>query len=664
MAKRHSNHGGNLESMFLRLEELVLANSGEDEFEEVFKLLVAKLYAQLTGQAERFTAKGTQRETARQIHALLRDALEKWPGILEEDARFRLVDEHLHVCVEALAMHDVSRDGLDVLDSFFEFMVSRTAKGNKGQYFTPRYVVDFCVRMLKPRSDETVLDPACGSGGFLFHALAYVRQAERLDEAAAARYCSASLWGFDIDPRAIRVAKALMVLAGDGRSQLFRLNSLLRPDMAFLSGQSTSGDFADLTVEHVVAERRPSHEGFDVILTNPPFAGEVMERHILDGYHASRGKQRVERDVLFIERCVDLLRPGGRLAMVLPHNKFASSEFANDRARLLNTCKVLGVVALPRNTFLPHTHQKASILFLQKRASGGDMQPDEDIFLAVSEREGKNTKGKLRRRPGAASNGPQWTWVDHDLEDIERAFSACRAGETISFGAGSAGITAKRISELGPALVLAPERYDMRRSALHRAGDESQHVVLGDIVDIVTRTVSPASKAASERTFIVLDTSDVREGFIVGRKVRVAGTSIGSTKKTFAKGDVLVSRLRPYLRQVGIADHGFVLNANGAELACSTEFFVLRSKSGMDIGFLVPYLLSAPVQEVLAAAQEGGHHPRFDESVLLSLPLPSSLLENQAGCSHAIAIAANRYREAESLVQEAVRKADAIIKPE
>lgn len=434
MAKRHSNRGGSLESMFMRLEELVLANSGEDEFEEVFKLLVAKLYAELNRQPLRFSAGKTEGETSASIQSLLRDAQKKWPGILEENAKSLLTDEHLHVCVEALATHDISGNGLDVLDSFFEFMVSRAAKGSKGQYFTPRHVVDFCVRMLQPSLDETVLDPACGSGGFLFHALDYVRSAENLSGIELEKYCGTNLWGFDIDARAVRVAKALMILAGDGRSNLIRLNSLLRTDMGDLLAQSDQDDLGKITVEDVVRAKRRKHKGFDLILTNPPFAGEVLERQILDGYEASRGKQRIERDVLFIERCVDLLRPGGRMAIVLPHNKFAANEFSGNREWLLKTCRVLGVVGLGRHTFLPHTHQKASVLFLQKRTPGNNKNIDENIFFAVSDKDGKNSRGQLIAKPGSTETDGQWFWVDHDLAEIVTAFSEFCLREGIDMG--------------------------------------------------------------------------------------------------------------------------------------------------------------------------------------------------------------------------------------
>src|SRR6185312_43885 len=105
--------------------------------------------------------------------------------------------------------HTLSNESLEVLDGFFEFLVSRGEKGAKGQYFTPRHVVELCVRMLRPAAHERVLDPACGSGGFLIHALNYVRSHHGImGEHDIRRYCESHLWGFDMDARAVRVAKA------------------------------------------------------------------------------------------------------------------------------------------------------------------------------------------------------------------------------------------------------------------------------------------------------------------------------------------------------------------------------------------------------------------------------------------------------------------------
>jgi type I restriction enzyme M protein len=427
MAKRHWNREGDLESLFVRLEELVLANSGEDEFEEVFKLLIAKLWDERSGKASRFNALSSESDTFDAICGLLREAEKGWPGILGSEARPNLTPEHLQVCVEALARHSIGGNDLQVLDGFFEFLVSRGAKGSKGQYFTPRHVVDLCVRMLQPTKEEIVCDPGCGSGGFLLHALSYVRENEQLTEACVRQYCRKNVWGFDIDGRAVRVAKALMLLAGDEKANIIRLNSLLRPDMGGLfpvgsKGKKSGEPDSSLTIEDVCRSQRRRHAGFDVILTNPPFAGEVREQHILDGYEVSRGKSRVERDVLFIERCVELLRPGGRLAIVLPHNKFAGSAFHSVREWVLDEARILGAVGLGRNTFLPHTHQKASVLFLQRRKKGERASKDERIFFGISEKEGKDSKGRFLLRDGGSANDGVWLCVDHDFEKIVAEF--------------------------------------------------------------------------------------------------------------------------------------------------------------------------------------------------------------------------------------------------
>ena len=428
MAKRHHNQEGNLESLFLRMEELVLANSGEDEFEEVFKLLIAKLWDERSQQS-RFHCYDTDEATFQAIAKLMRQAEQEWNGVLDE-AQPRLIPEHLAVCVDALSKHRISNDSLEVIDSFFEFIVSKAAKGAKGQYFTPRHVVELCVRILQPASGETILDPACGSGGFLLHALRFVRRNEGINSREELRrFCSDKLWGFDIDTRAIRVAKALMVLAGDGSTNIIRLNSLLKPVMIELFNNT---DDPNLTIEDVCRSRMRRHKGFDVILTNPPFAGEIREKQLLDCYTIANKKSRIERDVLFIERCLELLKPGGRLAIVLPHNKFAGNAFHFLREWILKKARVLAVIGLGRHTFLPHTHQKASILFLQKNYPSIKISPDYNIFFAVSERDGKNSKGQFVLRDSRLEKDT-WDIVDHDFQEIVEDFLEFLNQENVDF---------------------------------------------------------------------------------------------------------------------------------------------------------------------------------------------------------------------------------------
>lgn len=415
MAKRHRIQAGDWESIVGRLQELVLANSGEDEFQEIFKILVAKLYAEkFAARGARFVARESPAATATLVNGLLAKAAAQWPGIVEGDPRSRLTADHLTICTQAIADYSICDSNFEVLDSFFEFLVSRVAKGAKGQYFTPRQVVECCVRIVDPAPSETVLDPACGSGGFLVHVLNH--NAVRL-KTSSQQYCATKLWGCDFDKRAVQVAKALMLVAGDDHANLHQLNSLATADADDLVDIAANGA-PKLTIEDLVRSKMRRFCGFDVVLTNPPFAGEIREPALLDCYEVAKRNRRMERDVLFLERCVRLLRPGGRLGIVLPHNKFGGSSWAYLREWLIRQVRIVAVLGLDRNAFLPHTHQKTSVLFGVKRFKPSRRPADEPVLFVLSESSGKDSTGKIRERPGTPPDYPAWFRADHDFESI------------------------------------------------------------------------------------------------------------------------------------------------------------------------------------------------------------------------------------------------------
>lgn len=433
MSKRHRLRPGDWESVIGRLEELVLANSGEDEFEEIFKLIIAKLLAERSGQESRFQVGSSASQTADGINELLRQASSCWPGIIDGPARMKLEDEHLAVCVREIERYSLLDTRLEILDGLFEYLVTHSEKGAKGQFFTPRHVVECCVRMIDPKQDESVADPACGSGGFLIHTLRHVMRTKA--KVSIADYAAQRLWGFDFDERAVRVAKALMLVAGDGSSNVVRLNSLLTPDAnASLFGGAYVSTDPRVTIEDVMRTRSKGFQGFDVIVTNPPFAGEVREQSLLQSFELSKSGRRIERDVLFLERCVDLLRPGGRLAIVLPHNKLAGTAWGYVREWLVGRLRVVAVVGLGRHTFLPHTHQKTSVLFGVRRFKGERQSRTEQTFFAISERDGKDSRGQVVAADGALTESPLWERADHDLEEVVNGFAEFRKHQEVAWG--------------------------------------------------------------------------------------------------------------------------------------------------------------------------------------------------------------------------------------
>ena len=208
--------------------------------------------------------------------------------------------------------------------------------------------------------------------------------------------------------------------------------------------------------------------------------------------------------------------------------------------------------------------------------------------------------------------------------------------------------------EFGPGLILAPERFDPRRDAL---ADIPQSAPLGSIASSFRKTISPKSGSDPEGEYVVLDTSNASEGVLVSCRAPVSKSAIGSTKKEVPVGSVIISRLRPYLRQVAFVDQGCCEPFGNPKMVGSTEFFVLVSRDEHSVAFLVPFLLSAPVQEVLSASQEGGHHPRFDEQTLLSLPVPAELVAHRAETSADIEGAIAAHRSAAAVINQHIQEA-------
>jgi hypothetical protein len=183
----------------------------------------------------------------------------------------------------------------------------------------------------------------------------------------------------------------------------------------------------------------------------------------------------------------------------------------------------------------------------------------------------------------------------------------------------------RRVAELGDGLVLAPERFDPRRCVAVAA-----QRCLADMVDLVSDNVSAKSWKEPGQV-LILDTAHAYEGFVVLRHNPVAPATMGSAKRRLRVGDVIISRLRPYLRQVALVDRALCrLCPGGNAVVASTEFFVLRGRQGFDAAGLIPFLLSERVQAALAAGQEGGHHPRFRKELLLALPVPDSVVRRAA----------------------------------
>lgn len=470
------NERKSLKDLVLEMEDEVLANAGVDVFEEMFKLIFTKLYDEMEGGRNKkrhlaFKNSGdTETELKEKIQDLFDQARKKWGGVFSDDAKIQLTPSHLAVCVSSLEKVKLFNSNLDVVDEAFEYLINKSSKGEKGQYFTPRYVIDMCVKMLNPQAHETLIDTAAGSCGFPVHAIFHVWKQIMAEEgepqshlfttekkpARCEDYVKEKVFAIDFDEKAVRVGRTLNLIAGDGQTNVLHLNTLdyerwderTKVDEDW---QETYGSGWN-KLKKLRTEKNSNRDfQFDILMANPPFAGDIKETRILAKYELARSfsldkigkvdptaanivelggdsmtfsdylrvkgeeiykmadgtfrkvktkdQSNVGRDILFIERNLNFLKPGGRMAIVLPQGRFNNSSDKYIREYITDQCRILSVVGLHGNVFKPHTGTKTSVLLVQKwndDPKKGTLCPRKDdypIFFATMREPSKDNSG-------------------------------------------------------------------------------------------------------------------------------------------------------------------------------------------------------------------------------------------------------------------------------
>jgi len=364
------------------------------------------------------------KDLAQRIHGLYKIEKDKEPDVFTETIN---VDAPiLAQCVEHLEGISLDRTELDTKGVAFEEFMGGFFKGDFGQYFTPRELIAFAVEVLNPERTNLILDPACGSGGFLLYALDHVRrEADRRypnckTDATQSRehwqywhdFAEKNLFGIEINDELARVAKMNMIIHDDGHTNIVGFDAL---------------DFHDK-----IEKRKPElkRDIFDLILTNPPFGSVVkrtekaegyLEQFELQGYLAKpnadyqdaqgvklgdgaakrgerQGKARasIKTEILFLERVHSFLKPGtGRAAIVLPDGILTNSSLQGVRNWLLEHFELLAVVSLPQFAFAHYdAGVKASIAFIRRLADDETVPDDRPIFMALAENIGYDATGR------------------------------------------------------------------------------------------------------------------------------------------------------------------------------------------------------------------------------------------------------------------------------
>ncbi|MCQ2497378.1 MAG: N-6 DNA methylase [Lachnospiraceae bacterium] len=433
-----------------------MENEDFDLAMDMVRILLAKIQDETTtGDYPRFwitetdfrTAEGRNR-VAENIQSLFREYADQYPDVFDAHEKIQVGNDCIAEAVGilkgwSLAARNDDADDWDLMGETYEQFTHINLKRQQGQFFTNRLVVNMMVDMLDPQIGEHALDPAGGSGGFATSIFRHLRR--KVVENTAPNTpvrdrqittIKESVYLVEIAARLVKIAKCAMLLTGDGQSGMTRGNSLdtyERLDPWIVSRCSKGKTNA------------PS-----VIATNPPFSGQKVESQISDrsilkqfdfGHSFKKddcGKfvfSNKDADILihqapellFLERCIDWLKPEGRIGIVLPKGFLDNVSYEAYREWLLDRCELNGVVTLHKDTFQPDTGVRTCILFLTKPKEGQKPKDDYKIFMAQSQRIGQDSKGNSVFVLDA--NGNITGKLNHDLDDIAEAYRAFKNGQ-------------------------------------------------------------------------------------------------------------------------------------------------------------------------------------------------------------------------------------------
>jgi type I restriction-modification system DNA methylase subunit len=591
-------------------------------FDEFSKLLFVKLYDEITMAGARATVQ--RRESAEQFAARVRwlfGQANVTPGfdhIFPEDT----------INADDLAIYEVFRQlqsysllettsqvqGADVKGTIYEHIVGNTFRGELGQFFTHRSIVEFMVRFVGVDESQVVYDPACGSGGFLIMCAKIVREqlqqarpelsrqeiAQRLKE-----YSRRCLVGTEINERTARVARFNLLAHGLDYSNIFTVNALKIE-------QSDDEGLRALLSEGTV----------DVVFANPPFAGYEKDPTVLSKFELGQNSHgnvaSVTREVLFIERIIQILRDGGIAGIVIPQGIFTNRNLAPVRDHIKRHSQILAVIELPDWAFIPSgTSVRGSLLFIRKLA-----QVPAEYFMFM--KRVKNIGFTSTSRPTDKNDFPE-TIEGFRQKDARYLVPIAEVQDRID------------------AKFYIPEHR--RITALFQDNPKHRLVKLSEIGTFYTERVNPRLNPDGEIDLV--ETSGVDPETLTISPKRIKGQDSNYTSlKRLRGGDILISRRRAYRGAIVIVPP----ELDGA--LAIPEFSVLRLHEGYDRNCVVELLRSSQFLRLMTIYSTGEMSGRIAEKDLRNLQIPLPKDHHRLGAT----LRAHRQRIAELERQIAVQE--------
>ena len=416
----------NLLFAFRKCHNIIYINEGlqkQPAFFELLKLIFCKIEdekniiedIQFYATSKEKNNPDGQLTVKKRISKIFDKVKKKYDQIFDANDELKLKPRTVAGITAELQKYSLLDTTIDVKGKAYEEIVGANLRGDRGEFFTPRNVMKMAVRMINPRPNERILDSSCGTGGFLVNAMNHViiqieeksekqfgkpknkwteKQKETVREKIS-EIATKNFFGFDINPDLVKATKMNMVMNNDGSGNILREDSLLPPHEWGIEFKQQLGKSLGISPEKITNH---SNIGFfDIIVTNPPFGSKIpiTDSTILSQFELAGTSKSVPPEQLFIERCVQLLKPGGRMAIVLPDSILGAPGLVYIRKWLLRYTRIIASLDLHADTFQPKNGTQTSVLILQKKTKDelAESEWNYPIFMAMLERIGHDKRG-------------------------------------------------------------------------------------------------------------------------------------------------------------------------------------------------------------------------------------------------------------------------------
>jgi len=657
----------NILSVFDDCHNYIYANEGllkEKIFHEIVKLLVMKLYDEQVNNnnlqfgitASEYNSLISNKPSSfnERLNRLFESVKGKYQNLFNNEA-LNLKPLTLAQVVGRLQHINLTNTNGDIKGKAFQSFIYRHQRGDRGEFFTPYPIVKLAVDMIDPQPDEKLIDPACGSGGFLIQAISYIQQNNPSVDKSS--YIKEFINGIEFNPDIALSAIIRIVFEGGIGKEIICLNTLSESD--YLDGS------------------------YDIILTNPPFGnkGKIEDSKILSSYILAHKWNKLSNnewtatnavmsgqspDVLFIEKCLKLLKPGGRMAIVLPDGLLQNITNGHIRYWIRSQAKVLGVISIPQEAFIPYgTGIKTSLLILQKmpfsfrRVTEEQTVNQDGCFMAFMQKIGYDVKGQVVYKCDESGNLIKTISgnyiVDDDVEKISTAYGKFR-----QFG---------NMSTIDDIYIIPEKLLNSRLDAEHYKPADMELIErlqmngakpLCEIADIITESDNFRLTPDCEIRYIAISDVDSRTMQVVNQQIIKTHEAPSRATYRVYKGDIITATSGA---STGTYKQATALITEDEDNAiCSNGFAVIRNIREIEPMFLLAYMRTEFFLRQVRRMMTGHAIPSIsiDDLSKILVPIPSK--QDQAKITESISSIQAMRKESQKIGDNVILETEKLIK--